>query len=94
MESKDQKIRVLAQAVYELRLLLSNHLGSPFDDGPSEKVAAHLSYALHNDALAIIENREDDFVLEETFKTLNHLDNLFGNEPNSCFKNVINAKKT
>jgi len=94
MDSKDVKIKVLAQAVYELRLLLSNNLGSPFDGASSEKVAAHLSYALHNDALAIIENREDDFVVEETLKTLNHLDSLFGNEPNSCFKNVINAKKT
>ena len=94
MESKDQRIKILAQAVYDLRLLLSNHLGSPFDNTSAEKMAAHLSYALHNDALAIIENREDDFVIEETLKTLNHLDNLFGNEPNSCFKKVINAKKT
>ena len=94
MESQDQKIKILAQALYEIRLLLSNHLGSPFDGASPEKVAAHLSYALHNDALAILNNREGDFVIEETLKTLNHLDNLFGNEPNSSFKNVINAKKT
>ena len=94
MDSKDQKIKILAQAVYDLRLLLSNHLGSPFEGASSEKIAAHLSYALHNDALAIIRNREEDFDIEKTIKTLNHLDSLFGNEPNSCFKNVINARKT
>ncbi len=94
MESKDQKIQILAQAVYELRLLLSSHLGSPFDEASAEKIAAHLSYALHNDALAIIENREDDFVVEATLKRLNHVDGLFGNKPNSSFKNVVNAKKT
>ena len=45
----------MAAAVFEIRLLLSNYLGSSCDADPSIRLAAHLAYALHNEALAIFE---------------------------------------
>ena len=51
--------RLMAAAVYEIRLLLSDHLGSECDSDPCVRLAAHLAYALHNDALAIMEHDEE-----------------------------------
>tara|TARA_R110002167_G_scaffold73942_12_gene207252 strand:+ start:5416 stop:5880 length:465 start_codon:yes stop_codon:yes gene_type:complete len=61
MDSKDAQLKVLAQAVYELKGLLANHLGNRDPETQCESVSAHLAYALHNEALAIIEDRPEDF---------------------------------
>lgn len=50
----DESNRIMAAAVYEIRLLLANYLGSECDADPEVRLAAHLSYALHNAALAIM----------------------------------------
>ena len=52
--------KILAFAVYELRLLLAGHLGSDVNGEPSVRAAAHLAYALHNQALAVLEGRSFD----------------------------------
>ncbi len=52
---KDQQLELLAAAIYEIRELLPNYLGSENDADDSVRLAAHLAYALHNDALAILE---------------------------------------
>jgi hypothetical protein len=41
--------QVLAGLLYEIRLLLSAHLGSENADRPA-RLAAHLAYAIHNEA--------------------------------------------
>ena len=78
METKDEQIKILAQAVFEIRVLLSHHLGDIHKPASSEKSAAHLAYALHNDALAIIEDRPLDFKVPETMETIKHINNLLG----------------
>ena len=50
----DESHRIMAAAIYEIRLLLANYLGSDCDADPDVRLAAHLSYALHNDASAIM----------------------------------------
>lgn len=52
--------KILAFAVFELRLLLAAHLGSETDSEPSVRAAAHLAYALHNQALAVLEGGSFD----------------------------------
>lgn len=47
--------QVLAFAVYEIRLLLANHLGSDSTSDPPVRAAAHLAYALHNQADAVLQ---------------------------------------
>ena len=49
------KNKVIAAALYEIRVLLSMHLGSTSKSDPEVRLAAHLAYTLHNDALAEIE---------------------------------------
>jgi hypothetical protein len=52
--------KILAFTVFELRLLLAGQLGNEADGEPSVRAAAHLAYALHNQALAVLEGRSFD----------------------------------
>lgn len=49
--------QVLAFAVYEIRQLLAQHLGNDGAFDPAIRAAAHLAYALHNQASAILEGK-------------------------------------
>lgn len=46
---------LLARAIQEIRVLLSSYLGSQSSADLSVRAAAHLAYALHNEALAVID---------------------------------------
>jgi hypothetical protein len=54
MSEQPLDVKILALALYEIRLLLSPYLGQ--NSHPNDiRVAAHLAYALHNEALAVFE---------------------------------------
>ena len=72
MTKNEAKLKLFARALLELRGLLSHHLGSKDPASESEMLAAHLAYALHNDALAVLEGQ--DFDLEATRHRLKQLD--------------------
>lgn len=55
MSSPTDRERVLALAVYEIRLLLAGYLGNQDEVAMDVRQAAHLAYALHNVALGAIE---------------------------------------
>jgi hypothetical protein len=55
MPNRQSQSKILAQGIYEIRLLLSGYLGSQNAGDPVVRRAAHLAYALHNEALAVIE---------------------------------------
>ncbi|HEY5958859.1 MAG TPA: hypothetical protein VIV60_19995 [Polyangiaceae bacterium] len=52
--------KVLAQAVFEIRVLLAGYLGSASTVDMPIRQAAHLAYALHNEALALLADGEFD----------------------------------
>jgi hypothetical protein len=52
--------QLLAFAVYEIRLLLADHLGSQSDSPMPVRAAAHLAHALHNEALAVLQGQAVD----------------------------------
>ena len=58
MPNHQSQAKILAQAIYEIRLLLSGYLGSQNKGDTSVREAAHLAYALHNEALAVIEGKD------------------------------------
>ena len=68
--------QILAFAVYELRLLLAGHLGTGASSEPAVRAAAHLSYALHNQALATLEGRTFDAA--EALEAIARVDREFG----------------
>jgi len=71
MNKKEIQIKILAQALYEIRLLIGQ--GGKFGE-TAEGVAGNIAYMLHNDALAILEDRDEDFDIEIFLKRLEHLD--------------------
>jgi len=71
MDKKEIQLKILAQAIYEIRLLIGQ--GGKFSN-TSEGIAGNLAYLLHNDALAILENRAEEFDVEKFLKNLEHLD--------------------
>ena len=52
--------QLLAFAVYEIRLLLAGHLGSDSSSELPIRAAAHLAYALHNEADAVLQGESFD----------------------------------
>ena len=69
--------RLMAAAVYELRLLLADHLGSDCDSDPCLRLAAHLAYALHNDALAMFEH-DETFDLDAARRRIRTAESIVG----------------
>jgi hypothetical protein len=68
--------QIMAFAVYELRLLLAGHLGSLSESEPSVRAAAHLAYALHNQALAVLNGKSFD--PEHAMDAIASVDRMFG----------------
>ncbi|KQV51038.1 hypothetical protein ASD58_06440 [Duganella sp. Root1480D1] len=73
MDTSDQT-KLLAKALYEIRLLLSGYLGSSVDADMSVRIAAHIAYALHNEALAVCDG--DTFDLAGATKKIEAIDRL------------------
>ena len=61
MDRHDDKMQLLAAALYEIRLLLGSYLGSSSEADQGIREAAHLSYALHNEAEAVSRGYDFDF---------------------------------
>ena len=76
-QHRDQA-KLLAFAIYEIRILLSGYLGSDNPGDPAVRQAAHLSYALHNPALAILEGR--DFDVAKAIQGLAFVDSALGGD--------------
>jgi len=86
MNTEEKQIKILAQAIYEIRQLLSHKL----NEKSSESLAASLAYALHNDAEAILEDRPEDFKIENTLKRLDNLAHRYGEEDVKYFNTLFN----
>ena len=94
MDNKGIQLKILAQAVYELRLLLSDHLGSNDNETQCETISAHLAYALHNDALAVIEDRTEDFDITQAIAQIKQVDERFGEQFSSRFEKLIDINNS
>jgi metal-responsive CopG/Arc/MetJ family transcriptional regulator len=75
MRTIKDKLELFAYIIYEIRVLLSHHLGSKDPDCLVEKMAAHLAWSFHNEAEAIFEGK--DFDVENSAKKLKGLDRMF-----------------
>ncbi len=74
MNRHDEKIQLLAAALYEVRLLLGAYLGSNNEADESIREAAHLSYALHNEAEAV--SRGGDFDLDAAIRRVEAIEKI------------------
>jgi hypothetical protein len=94
MNKQETQLRILALAIYELKGLLGNHLGSTTNEVTSEKISAHLAFSLHNEALAIIENKPEQFDIEALLSKITAIDRMFKTDFAKLFAKTINAKET
>jgi len=72
----DSEARLLAHALYEIRVLLSGYLGSTNEGDPVVRRAAHIAYALHNEAQAVADGRS--FSPGDALEKLAAVDAMFG----------------
>ncbi len=69
----------MAAAIYEIRLLLAEYLGSHSEADTAVRLAAHLAYALHNEALHILEG-DKDFNLDDTLANIKTAEKIVGSK--------------
>lgn len=82
--------KALAWALYEIRLLLSGYLGSDNPGDPAVRQAAHIAYALHNQALAVLEDRAFDAA--SALQGLRFVDRLLGGNTAEQYGQLIARK--
>ncbi|KHA73524.1 hypothetical protein [Pseudomonas helmanticensis] len=68
--------RLLALALLEIKTLLVDYLGSVVDAPTNVRVAAHIAYALHNEAEAVYNNA--DFALDGASQKIAAIDQILG----------------
>ncbi len=87
MPASSEQERILAKALFEIRVLLSGYLGSENDGDPDVRMAAHLAYALHNQALAVLSG--DSFDAAQAYSRIVAADSVLkdiGSDLSSRFK--------
>ncbi len=70
--------QLLAFAVYEIRLLLADYLGSDSESTSPIRAAAHLAYTLHNEADAVL--RGGSFDAQAAIERLKRVDDILGTD--------------
>lgn len=73
---QSDQTRLLALALLEIRTLLADYLGSDVDAPMSVRIAAHMAYALHNEAEAAYSNA--DFQLDHAARKIAVIDEILG----------------
>jgi hypothetical protein len=91
MPNNQSQAKILAQAIYEIRLLLSGYLGSQNKGDAAVREAAHLAYALHNEALAVIEGK--DFDSDQAVSKIGAVDKMFNENFSPRFQAHLTDEK-
>jgi len=89
MPGHSDQAKVLAQAIFEIRVLLSGYLGSENEGDLAVRQAAHLAYALHNQALAVLEGKS--FEVTEAIRGLAFADRVLGAEFAERFTQAVRS---
>jgi hypothetical protein len=74
MSKEMAEVRLLASALYEISVLLGSYLGSDNEAPMDVRVAAHIAYALHNEALAVAGG--ENFDLAAALKKVEAIDSI------------------
>jgi hypothetical protein len=80
-------VKTVALALFQIRVLLSSYLGSENDGDRSVRQAAHLAYALHNEALALLEG--GSFDAEAVARRLSIVDEMLSSKFRELFARVL-----
>lgn len=80
--------KTVALALFQIRVLLSGYLGIQNGGDIGVRQAAHLAYALHNEALALVEG--GTFDAEAVNRRLAAVDEMLGSQFTQLFSQVLN----
>ncbi|PKH19272.1 hypothetical protein [Pseudomonas fluorescens] len=83
--------RLLALALLEIRTLLADYLGTDVDASMSVRVAAHMAYALHNEA-EVAYNNVDFQIANASFK-IAAIDQILGVTDGAALLSKFNLDK-
>jgi hypothetical protein len=83
----DLEKRLLAAAVFELRVLLSSYIDH--DNKSSAGTAGLLAYALHNQALSVLDGRS--FNVTEALDAVDRLESRLGSKHLQQFRQTVLA---
>jgi hypothetical protein len=86
----DLQARILAQALFEIRVLLAGYLGSQNSADMEVRRAAHLAYAVHNEALAVVEDRQFNPI--DFLTRLQAMDAMLGSAFATRFRDLLDAR--
>ena len=87
MSKENDKATLTALAIYEIRVLLAGHLGTGLAQNAPVRAAAHLAYALHNQALAII--ADEDFSVSSAIARIEHVESMLGSKYGTNFRSKL-----
>jgi hypothetical protein len=82
--------RLLALALLEIRTLLADYLGSDLDAPMCVRVAAHMAYAVHNEAESAYSNAE--FPLDHAIRKIAAIDEVLGVTDGAALLNRFEAE--
>lgn len=83
MVDKSDQNKLIALALYEIKVILASKLGSGNEADTPTRIAAHLANALHNEALSIIEGK--GFNVEEALEKVKEIDQILNEEYSGYF---------
>jgi hypothetical protein len=86
-ESSETHVKMVALALFQIRVLLSGYLGRDSDGDLCVRQAAHLAYALHNEALALVEG--GTFDAQAVASRLASVDEMLGADFFQLFTRVL-----
>lgn len=78
----DQNSQLLALSLVEIRTLLAGYLGSTNEVSIEVRIAAHLAYALHNEAESVCKGASYD--IDQARKKIAAIDTIFGVPAGTC----------
>ncbi|WP_460124617.1 hypothetical protein [Pseudomonas sp. S2_C03] len=87
---QSDQTRLLALGLLEIKTLLADYLGSEVDAPMSVRIAAHMAYALHNEAEAAYSNA--DFHLGHTIMKIAAIDQILGVTDGAAFLSRFNVE--
>ncbi|MGH1543888.1 MAG: hypothetical protein ACRBHB_26050 [Arenicella sp.] len=91
MVDKSDQNKLIALALYEIRVLLASKIGSENKADMSTRVAAHLAYALHNEASSIMEGKS--FSVDEALRKIKAIDRILNEEYSDNFMKKWNENQ-
>lgn len=89
MHENTREAKLIAHALYQVRLLLSGHLGSDCGSPTEVRAAAHLAYALHNEALAVLD--DVSFDVDAALGKVKAMDGVLATDDGSALAKLLAA---